>query len=74
MPVDLAGLPVDRDRLYDIARRDKLRVVEDAAQSFGSEWRGKAIGSFGDLTSFSFHANKNFTTSEGGCLVLNNAD
>jgi len=74
MPVDLAGLPVDRDRLYDIARRYKLRVVEDAAQSFGSEWRGKAIGSFGDLTSFSFHANKNFTTSEGGCLVLNNAD
>jgi len=65
MPVDLAGLPVDRDRLYDIARRHKLRVVEDAAQSFGSQWHGQAIGSFGDLTSFSFHANKNFTTSEG---------
>jgi dTDP-4-amino-4,6-dideoxygalactose transaminase len=74
MPVDLAGLPVDRDRLYDIAGRHKLRVVEDAAQSFGSQWRGQAIGSSGDLTSFSFHANKNFTTSEGGCLVLNNAD
>jgi len=74
MPVDLAGLPVDRDRLYDIARRHKLRVVEDAAQSFGSQWHGQTIGSFGDLTSFSFHANKNFTTSEGGCLVLNNAD
>jgi len=74
MPVDLAGLPVDRDRLYDIARRHTLRVIEDAAQSFGSHWRGQAIGSFGDLTSFSFHPNKNFTTSEGGCLVLNNAD
>lgn len=74
MPVDLAGLPVDRDRLYDIARRHRLRVVEDAAQSFGSQWRGQAIGSFGDLTSFSFHPNKNFTTTEGGCLVLNDAD
>ncbi|MFT3721773.1 DegT/DnrJ/EryC1/StrS family aminotransferase [Pseudorhodoferax sp.] len=71
MPVDLAGLPVDRDRLYRLARSRGLRVVEDAAQSFGSSWGGRAIGSFGDLVSFSFHANKNFTTAEGGCLVLN---
>ncbi len=70
IPVDLAGLPVDRDRLYDIARRRKLRVIEDAAQSFGATWRGRAIGSFGDLVSFSFHANKNLTTCEGGALVL----
>lgn len=70
IPVDLAGLPVDRDRLYDIARRHKLRVIEDAAQSFGASWRGRAIGSFGDLVSFSFHANKNLTTAEGGALVL----
>lgn len=74
IPVDLAGLPVDRDRLYAIARKHQLRVVEDAAQSFGSNWRGDAIGAIGDLVSFSFHANKNLTTSEGGCLVLNNAD
>jgi dTDP-4-amino-4,6-dideoxygalactose transaminase len=71
IPVDLAGLPVDRDRLYAIAVRHKLRVVEDAAQSFGSTWQGKAIGSFGDFVSFSFHPNKNITTIEGGCLVLN---
>ncbi|MGJ7498464.1 DegT/DnrJ/EryC1/StrS family aminotransferase [Variovorax sp. RT4R15] len=70
MPVDLAGLPVDRDRLYEIAQRRGLRVVEDAAQSLGSCWKGRPIGSFGDLVSFSFHANKNMTTSEGGCLVL----
>jgi dTDP-4-amino-4,6-dideoxygalactose transaminase len=70
IPVDLAGLPVDRDRLYDIARRKHLRVIEDAAQSFGASWRGKLIGSFGDLVSFSFHANKNITTAEGGALVL----
>ena len=71
MPVDLAGLPVDRDRLYAIAQRRALRVVEDAAQSFGARWRGREIGSMGDLVSFSFHANKNLTTAEGGCLVLN---
>jgi dTDP-4-amino-4,6-dideoxygalactose transaminase len=71
IPVDLAGLPVDRDRLYDIARRRGLRVVEDAAQAFGSRWRGRPIGSFGDFVSFSFHPNKNITTIEGGGLVLN---
>lgn len=70
MPVDLAGLPVDRDRLYAIAIQHNLRVVEDAAQSFGASWHGQAIGTTGDFVSFSFHANKNFTTSEGGALVL----
>jgi len=70
IPVDLAGLPVDRDRLYEIARRHELRVVEDAAQSFGANWRGKLLGSFGDFVSFSFHANKNITSAEGGALVL----
>ena len=74
IPVDLSGLPVDRDRLYDIARRHNLRVVEDAAQAIGSTWKGKRIGAFGDFVSFSFQANKNLTTTEGGCLVLNNED
>ncbi|MDB5807413.1 MAG: glutamine--scyllo-inositol transaminase [Betaproteobacteria bacterium] len=70
IPVDLAGLPVDRDRLYAIAQKHNLRVIEDAAQSFGASWRGRAIGSFGDFVSFSFHANKNITSIEGGALVL----
>jgi dTDP-4-amino-4,6-dideoxygalactose transaminase len=70
IPVDLAGLPVDRDRLYAIARERKLRVIEDAAQSFGANWRGRPLGSFGDLVAFSFHANKNITSAEGGALVL----
>ena len=70
IPVDLAGLPVDRDQLNDLARRRKLRVVEDAAQSFGASWRGRALGTFGDFVAFSFHANKNVTTGEGGALVL----
>ena len=74
IPVYLAGKPVDMDRLYKIAAKHKLRVVEDAAQAIGSTWQGKPIGSFGDFVSFSFQANKNITTSEGGCLVLNNAE
>ena len=71
IPVDLAGLPVDRDRLHVLAKKHNLRVVEDAAQSFGSTWKGRPIGSFGDFVSFSFHPNKNITSIEGGCLVLN---
>ena len=70
MPVDLAGLPVDRDKLYEIANRHSLRVIEDAAQSLGSSWQGKLIGTMGDLVSFSFHPNKNLTSIEGGCLVM----
>jgi dTDP-4-amino-4,6-dideoxygalactose transaminase len=71
IPVFLAGLPVDMDRLYAIARQHKLRVVEDAAQAFGASWNGKRIGAIGDIVSFSFHANKNLTSIEGGALVLN---
>ncbi|MGE5651208.1 MAG: DegT/DnrJ/EryC1/StrS family aminotransferase [Bacillota bacterium] len=74
IPVYLAGKPVDMDRLYEIARKHNLRVVEDAAQALGSTWKGKPIGAFGDFVSFSFQANKNITTAEGGCLVLNNSD
>jgi dTDP-4-amino-4,6-dideoxygalactose transaminase len=71
LPVDLAGLPVDRDGLYGIARRHRLRVIEDAAQSMGSHYHGQPIGARGDLVSISFHPNKNITSIEGGCLVLN---
>ncbi|RKU03176.1 aminotransferase DegT [Burkholderia sp. Nafp2/4-1b] len=74
IPVYLAGLPVDMDRLYAIARAHNLRVIEDAAQALGSTWKGKRIGAIGDIVSFSFHANKNLTTIEGGALVLNNED
>jgi dTDP-4-amino-4,6-dideoxygalactose transaminase len=73
IPVDLAGLPVDRDALYAIAKRHGLRVIEDAAQALGTEWSGERIGAIGDLVSFSFHPNKNVTSIEGGCLVMNDA-
>ncbi|KAB2936380.1 MAG: DegT/DnrJ/EryC1/StrS aminotransferase family protein [Candidatus Contendobacter sp.] len=73
MPTHFAGLPVDMERLYVIAKRHGLRVIEDAALAIGSSWRGRRIGSFGDLTVFSFHPNKNMTSIEGGALVLNDA-
>lgn len=74
IPVDLAGLPVDRDRLYAFAGRHGLRVIEDAAQSMGASWKGREIGCSGDLVAISFQANKNLTTAEGGCLVMNTED
>ena len=70
MPTHFAGLPCDMDALYALAARHKLRVIEDAALAIGSSWRGKPIGSFGDICVFSFHPNKNMTTIEGGALVV----
>jgi dTDP-4-amino-4,6-dideoxygalactose transaminase len=74
LPVDMAGLPVDRTRLNALARKHKVRVLEDAAQSMGASWQGERIGVSGDIVSISFHANKNICTAEGGCLVLNNEE
>ena len=69
MPVHFAGLPLDMEWLYDLARRHRLRVIEDAAHAIGSGHPGRRIGSRGDLVCFSFHPNKNMTTLEGGALV-----
>lgn len=74
MPVHFAGLPVDMDWLYDIAKRHGLRVIEDAAHAIGSSWKGRRIGSFGDLVCFSFHPNKNITTIEGGAVSGGSAE
>jgi dTDP-4-amino-4,6-dideoxygalactose transaminase len=74
IPVHMCGLPCDMDELYALAAKHSLRVVEDAAQAIGSTWKGRRIGSFGDMVSFSFQVNKNIMTAEGGCLVVNNAE
>jgi dTDP-4-amino-4,6-dideoxygalactose transaminase len=74
MPVHFAGLPVDMERLYAIAGRHRLRVIEDAAHAIGSAFRGRRIGSFGDLVCFSFHPNKNMTTIEGGAISGGSAE
>src|SRR3990167_2724911 len=57
MPVHFAGLPVDLDPLYELARTHGLRVLEDAAHAIGAEYKGRKIGSFGDTQVFSFHPN-----------------
>ncbi len=72
MPTHYPGALVDMDALYALARRRGLRVIEDAALVIGSRWRGKPVGAFGDLVTFSFHPNKNITAIEGGALAVNN--
>lgn len=69
MPVHFAGLPVEMDKLYSLAEKRALRVIEDAAHAIGSAWHERRIGSFGDLVCFSFHPNKNITSIEGGAIV-----
>jgi dTDP-4-amino-4,6-dideoxygalactose transaminase len=73
MPTHWPGSLVDLDALYALARRRGLRVIEDAALVMGSQWRGRNVGTMGDLVTFSFHPNKNLTSIEGGALVVNDA-
>ncbi len=70
VPTHFGGLPCDMERLYAIAKKHNLRVIEDAALAIGSRWKGTPIGAFGDIATFSFHPNKNMTTIEGGAAVF----
>jgi dTDP-4-amino-4,6-dideoxygalactose transaminase len=74
VPTHWPGSLVDLDALYALARRHRLRVIEDAALVIGSRWRGRPVGAVGDLVTFSFHPNKNMTTIEGGAIVCNDAE
>ncbi len=74
MPVHYAGQPCDMDEILAIAKRHNLRVIEDAAHCLPAWYRGKAIGTFGDATCFSFYATKTITTGEGGMLCTDNDD
>ena len=66
------GLPIDMDPLLKIAQKYKLKVIEDAAEVLGLKYKNKECGSFGDVSTFSFYANKHITTGEGGMIVTNN--
>ena len=73
MPVHLHGQPADLDPLLDIARRHRLLVIEDAAQAHAAEYKGRRVGSIGDLGCFSFYPGKNLGAyGEGGMVVTNN--
>jgi dTDP-4-amino-4,6-dideoxygalactose transaminase len=69
IPVHFAGQPCEMDEIREIAERNNLVVIEDAAHALGAEYRGKKIGSLSDFTCFSFHPVKNITTGEGGMLA-----
>lgn len=71
LPVHFAGHPCDMDGILDVARRHNLYVIEDAAHALGSSYKGRPIGSIGDITCFSFYATKNLCTGEGGMAVMN---
>ncbi len=71
MPVHYASNPGNLDQIYAFAKKHKLRVIEDAAHAFGCTYKGKKIGSFGDIICFSFDGIKNITSGEGGAILTN---
>ena len=74
LPVHIYGVPCDVYRLETIAKKHNLKLIYDAAHTFGVEIDGRGIGSFGDVSMFSFHATKVYNTVEGGCLTFNEQD
>lgn len=74
MPVHIYGLPVDMDPVLEIAGKHALFVVEDAAEQHGQTYKGRPVGSLGDIATVSFYPNKHVTTGEGGMVLTNNAD
>jgi dTDP-4-amino-4,6-dideoxygalactose transaminase len=73
MPVHFSGRPCNMDEIIGIAKKHNLKVIEDAAQAWGSEWRNKKVGAIGDAGGFSFQSSKNITSAEGG-IILSNDD
>jgi perosamine synthetase len=69
MPVHMYGHPADMDPLLDLARKHNLFIIEDAAESHGAGYKGQIVGGIGDLSCFSFYANKIITTGEGGMIL-----
>jgi len=73
MPVHLYGQPCEMDTILSIAKKNNLFIVEDSAEAFGSLYKGKHVGTFGDISTFSFFGNKTITTGEGGMVVTNDS-
>ncbi|WP_124065169.1 DegT/DnrJ/EryC1/StrS family aminotransferase [Clostridium sp. E02] len=74
MPVHLYGNPCDMDAIMKIAKDHDLFVIEDAAECHGATYKGRKVGTFGDVSTFSFFGNKIITTGEGGMVVTNNEE
>lgn len=73
MVVHIYGIPTDIKKIIRLAKKYNLYVIEDAAEQLGQTYNRKPIGSFGDISTFSFFANKHITTGEGGMIVTNNS-
>ena len=71
MVVHLFGHPVDMDVVVSLAKKYNLKIIEDCAESHGVEYKGKKVGSIGDIAAFSFFANKTITCGEGGMITTN---
>jgi perosamine synthetase len=69
--VHIYGLPADMDPVIEVAKKYRLKIIEDAAEMHGQTYRGKPCGSFGEVSIFSFYPNKHITTGEGGMVVTN---
>jgi len=74
MPVHMMGQPCNMDRIMEIAKKHNLKVIEDACQGHLSEYRGKKLGTIGDLGCFSFQSSKTIACGEGGAIVGNDAE
>lgn len=74
MPVHMYGHPVDMDPVWALAEKYQLKIIEDAAEAHGAEYRGRKCGGLGDISCFSFYANKIITTGEGGMLLTNSPE
>ena len=74
MIVHLYGLPVEVDKVLELAKKYNLKVIEDAAEMHGQKYKGKPCGSFGDISTFSFYPNKHITTGEGGMVVTDDEE
>jgi len=71
--VHIFGLPVDLDPILELAKKNDIKIIEDAAEMHGQTYNGNPCGSFGDISTFSFYPNKHITTGEGGMIVTNDA-
>jgi perosamine synthetase len=74
MIVHIYGLSVDVDPILELAKKYDLKIIEDAAEMHGQEYKGKKCGSFGDISIFSFYPNKHITTGEGGMVLTDDED
>lgn len=74
MPVHMFGHPCNMDKVVSVARDNDLSIIEDCAEAHGAEFRGKKVGTFGDVSCFSFYANKLITTGEGGMVLTSDSD